>query len=160
MAPPDLSILAKREYFILYKMQKPVFLNGCVGEQSEEKGPETEENNIPDSASDIGGFAVVGQNRLQLNQSQPSIVHDEPMKDHAVVVPQEKRLSEVHPRENLKCQIKLLHSQLMKLLQLQISGDNGTATEEALAEQSKLIQEKIVEINNNMLHLRRMEGVQ
>ena len=103
-----------------------------MGEQSEEQSPEI--NNIPEDTSDIGGFAVVGQNRLQLNQSQPSIVHDEPMKDHTVIVPQEKRLSEVHPRENLQAQIKLLHSQLMKLLQLQISSDNSASTEEALSQ--------------------------
>ena len=139
MEPPDLSILSKREYFILYKMQRPIFLNGCMGEQSEEKGlgdQDEIQNNIQEDASDIGGFAVVGQNRLQLNQSQSalSIPYDEVMRDQCAIAPTEKRLSELHPRENLQAQIKLLHSQLMRLLQLQISNDISTVTEEALTQ--------------------------
>ena len=40
MEPPDLSILAKRDYIVLYKLQRPVFLKGSVEEQSEDKALE------------------------------------------------------------------------------------------------------------------------
>ena len=132
-------------------MDRVVNLQGIVEEKKEEDQSIGYDQNsqAAESGSDDGGLPTVGQT----GEPQAAINSGSQAK-------QTPNKSSLHPREHLNCEIKQLHGELMRLLQLQISSTNSQETELALKQQSQRIQDRLVQINQFMIHLRRMEGVQ